>query len=405
MDKQNSTINEQPSIAVGHLSSRLEGLFRRRTTSLEWMAELDGLRFVAISSVFLAHTYHCTLGSATPHPCGLLHFFMHTAGRGVELFFVVSGFILGLPLARHFLCGAPPVDTARYFWRRLTRLEPPYIIVMVGFFLAQAIPVHSSFTSDLDTTSLLKSLGASLLYCHWILIGQRPHLNGVAWSLEVEVQFYILAPIIAALVFSVSNSFLRRLVFGALIVAAPWVQQLYEVSPNTILGQIQYFLLGLLLVDIFLSDVRVQVDPIKNCVLAGFLLVCVFGIPVRESSPIHLNLFCAFLLVLFLLAMSPGPLRDALRFRPISITGGMCYSIYLLHYPIVVIVGRATRGLAENSGIAPAFLINALAGGLVTLICAGMFFLLIEKPCMDPQWPQKFHARAISFLKDSIGRT
>ena len=48
--------------------------------------------------------------------------------RGVELFFAISGFILGIPFASHYLRGVPRVNLRRYFIRRLTRLEPPYII-------------------------------------------------------------------------------------------------------------------------------------------------------------------------------------------------------------------------------------------------------------------------------------
>jgi peptidoglycan/LPS O-acetylase OafA/YrhL len=45
-------------------------------------------------------------------------------GRGVELFFAVSGMVLGLSFARHYLKGDPVPSLGRYFKRRLTRLEP-----------------------------------------------------------------------------------------------------------------------------------------------------------------------------------------------------------------------------------------------------------------------------------------
>ena len=58
--------------------------------------------------------------------------------RGVELFFVISGFILGLPFAAHYLKGAAPVSLRKYYLRRLTRLEPPYIVALLVLFILAA---------------------------------------------------------------------------------------------------------------------------------------------------------------------------------------------------------------------------------------------------------------------------
>ncbi|HYW39566.1 MAG TPA: acyltransferase family protein, partial [Terriglobales bacterium] len=91
---------------------------------------MDGLRFAAIGMVILFHlngylTAKSPFYSAAPPHSDWLAQAAMVGFRGVELFFVISGFILGLPFAAHYLKGAAPVSLRKYYLRRLTRLEPP----------------------------------------------------------------------------------------------------------------------------------------------------------------------------------------------------------------------------------------------------------------------------------------
>src|SRR4051812_39015821 len=97
--------------------------FRRITTTGEYIPEIDGLRFIAITCVVFLHlgTYVGNFG----HPdIGIFSI----GGKGVELFFVISGFVLATPFVRYRLAGGKPVRLKPYFLRRLTRLEPPYLL-------------------------------------------------------------------------------------------------------------------------------------------------------------------------------------------------------------------------------------------------------------------------------------
>lgn len=111
---------------------RLEKLrngLRRITTSGKYIPEIDGLRFVAILSVVLFHVPgQIPLGG--PHT-GLFWYVISNGKRGVELFFVISGFILAFPFASNILRGSKSVSLGSYFLRRVTRLEPPYIIAIL----------------------------------------------------------------------------------------------------------------------------------------------------------------------------------------------------------------------------------------------------------------------------------
>ena len=103
---------------------------RRITTSGQYFPEIDGLRFVAIFSVVFFHVYAQTRKEAPLPP--VLDTFISHGDRGVRLFFAISGFILALPFCAQFHGAHRKVDLRRYFLRRLTRLEPPYLLSLVA---------------------------------------------------------------------------------------------------------------------------------------------------------------------------------------------------------------------------------------------------------------------------------
>jgi len=176
--------------------------FRRITTQKRFIPQIDGLRFVAIASVVFFHIYsvledHCAIH--TPIPLNI-----DLPKRGVELFFAISGFILGVPFASHYILNTPKVKLKQYFLRRLTRLEPPYFLAFAVWMAAQWV------SSRRPIGDMLPHLLAQMVYAHNFIYGAfAGPVNSVAWSLEVEVQFYTLVPILS-LVFAIANARLRR---------------------------------------------------------------------------------------------------------------------------------------------------------------------------------------------------
>lgn len=149
----------------------LKKRFGRITTSETYMPEIDGLRFIAIAAVILVHinglwrvslkrNYH--LMSTWDN---LFNHMTLLGGYGVELFFMISGFILALPFCGHAFGGAKPVSLPKYFMRRITRLEPPYIISMLIFFLMMPVWGKGRYAE------LVPNLLASLGYLHNLIYG------------------------------------------------------------------------------------------------------------------------------------------------------------------------------------------------------------------------------------------
>ena len=69
----------------------------------------------------------------------------------------------------------------------------------------------------------------------------------------------------------------------------------------------------------------------------------------------------------------------------------MCYSIYLLHVPLISLAGRATMRLATGDFLTD-FVVQLVLLAVPTVVVAGVFFRLVERPCMDRNWPRKFWA-------------
>ena len=235
----------------------LSGRLARETSSGRFIPQMDGLRFVAIGMVILFHLSGYLLAKSALHHSGSLPQSDWLAQialvgfRGVELFFVISGFILALPFAAHHLKNAPPVSLRKYYLRRLTRLEPPYVVtVLVLFFLAVWIQGQTA-------ANLYPHLAASIFYLHNLIYGSPSRVIGVAWSLEIEVQFYVLVPLLT-LLFAIRRRWVRRLSVVTLILGLLSMQSLLLPQSGrvslSILAYLQFFMIGFLLADIFLAD-------------------------------------------------------------------------------------------------------------------------------------------------------
>jgi len=149
------------------ISRKVQRALSRETSSGRFIPEMDGLRFAAIGMVVLFHlngylTVKSRLFYPTP-PSDWLAQAAYVGFHGVELFFVISGFILGLPFAAHHLKGKPAICLRKYYLRRLTRLEPPYFVAAILLFLL-AIWIQGA-----DLRTLAPHLAASLSYLHNVI--------------------------------------------------------------------------------------------------------------------------------------------------------------------------------------------------------------------------------------------
>lgn len=256
------TALEQPPVPSSLLSKgpRLLGRLSRITTpGRNFIPQIDGLRFIAIMAVIAYHVrnvvlFHFGLNpEAGPETGGFAGRVFITGRYGVPLFFAISGFILSLPFARAVL-ERRQVSLKEYYLRRVTRIEPPYLIHLL-FLLVICAPLYHRLPSHPyvyhNPEWLRFTLGhilASLVYANGFVYGAHPYPNVVLWSLEVEVQFYLLAPFLARM-FLIRDAWRRRTLLIVLVLLgclSGLFDEHYRVSAS-LAGNLQYFLVGFLL--------------------------------------------------------------------------------------------------------------------------------------------------------------
>jgi peptidoglycan/LPS O-acetylase OafA/YrhL len=104
------------------------------------------------------------------------------------------------------------------------------------------------------------------------------------------------------------------------------------------------------------------------------------------------------MIVVLYLAAFRGRICSAIFSYPLLTNiGGMCYSIYLLHFPGIYLVKRFTSYWHVGGNFWLFFVMQAVLMCTFVLLSCGTFFLLIERPCMDREWPQKLWRRIQAF--------
>jgi peptidoglycan/LPS O-acetylase OafA/YrhL len=341
--------------------------FSRITSNGKLIPEIDGLRCVAILSVVAFHIHEILVGRAGITHTRLIDIVLTNGQRGVPLFFVISGFILGRPFAMHYICGTPAPKLKQYFWRRVTRLEPPYLIAILTVFFGLM-----AFSSSRGIGHLL----ASLVYSHNLLYGAPNPFYGLAWSLEIEIQFYCLIPLLAT-VYTVPRLWRRALLLSFMFAGLfHWMPMAARVNLS-ILGWIQCFAAGLLLADLY-TDGWHQRQHWSFDLLSLALWPLVFL--VTDSLAWVLIPFLA--LILYVAAFRSLVFQRLFNIPAVVTIGGMCYTIYLVHYPVL----SAVQKLSRNPTVVT--ILSSVAITFASLV----FFVLIERPCMRKEWPQRLVA-------------
>lgn len=243
----------------------------------------------------------------------------------------------------------------------------------------------------------LMSYLASLTYTHnFFYPDTMPKLNAVTWSLEIEVQFYILAPLMGYL-FSVQSAKIRRLLLVCVILLFLIIDHSWTFKYVSLINYIAYFLIGFLLVDLYVTK-SILFAKTRFDFLVGLFLFSIMWI--YDDSDFITNqqkffweliqLVSIFFLYYYVLFHN---IFKFLSNRIITNIGGMCYTIYLLHYPIISMIGNPLLKFSFSEYAFINISIYSILLLFVVMCVSSLFFLLIERPCMDKDWVRKLLKR------------
>lgn len=379
--------------------------FQRVTSSGSYVPQIDGLRFIAI---FWVIVYHSS-SSALKHymPAGELEnaFIKYQPNGivGVELFFFISGLIISYP----FLSGKAP-SLKKFYKRRLLRLEPPYILALTLCFLALGVAgfkPEGAVQFETQTMPIWQSYLSSIFYMHGTLYGTAPKLNPPLWSLEIEVIFYLIAPFILGIYLKM-NSFKIRMLFGAVAVFVAILAQAilvnihypyYYIFPTHLYG----FFLGIVVSDWTTRDpdfYRGRSRIYDGAWIFGFcLLLITASLQVFSQSALNYTgilVLRAVAIACLFFGTAWGPVARRCMGAPwMALIGGACYSIYLVHVPVMHVAGSVVFRYIHPTNLAFAWSITLFIMTIVSILAGMIFYIFVERPCMQQDWPSRFFYR------------
>lgn len=349
------------------------------TPSAPRFAGLDGLRAVA---VLLVVVYHLFPGA-----------FLRSGFVGVDVFFVISGFLItSLLLREHAASGRIAL---RSFWTRRARRLLPALAAVVTVSATAAWLIGGDVLVGLGR----QVLGAATFSYNWLSIasggtyfdGTEPELFRNLWSLAVEEQFYVVWPLLLPVVLLIPGRRSRVAVSVALAAASAGGAALL-VAAGADVSRAYYgtdtHAFGLLLgvaAAFALSPVRRA--PGRRAALATGLagaaalvaLVALAAVPGGSAAYPGVTLATSVLTVVVIAAATApaSALGRALDVQPLRWIGERSYAIYLWHWPLVVLLCLFATGSFTDAAVPVPLGVAALAA---TLAVSAASYRVLEQP-------------------------
>jgi len=351
--------------------------------------ELDGIRGIAILLVLVWHYIPCQI---TPPP---LFQWLFLTWSGVNLFFVLSGFLIGGILLDH---REAPNYFSVFYRRRVCRILPIYVVWLLLYLVVRLLPLPIGsarewlFAGNLPFWSYATFTQNFLQekYAAW-----GPNWLAITWSLAVEEQFYLLLPLI------VRFTPVRRLPFAIapLIVAAPIARALLASGPAfdnprghaLLICQTDALLLGVLCAWFVRqpngAERVARAAPLLRILLlscGGFAVLTAYMPPALRMRVIMESLLAvAYASFLLLAACVPGsPLGRLTRVAWLRKLGIIAYGTYLIHQAVSGLVFGFARHRWPFIGAGSDVLL-VIASLAVTIAVASISWRWFEKPIVD----------------------
>lgn len=334
--------------------------------ALPYRKDIDGLRTLAIVPILL---YHAGVGAISG---GFV---------GVDVFYVISGFLITSIIEPDVM--GRRFSVLDFYRRRMVRIFPALFVVLV---VTLAVMTQVLFPDDLR--ALAHSTAAAALFVSnidfWLSAGYfgpaaetLPLLH--TWSLGVEMQFYVLFPLVLVAIRRFAPG-RERAVLIALTLASFALAQLWSVTAPTAAFYLlpsrawEMLLGGLVAIGaVPRIEARRARDGLALCGLAALALALVL---IRPNSlfPAPWALLPAVGTALLLAYGAEAVTAPLLATRPLRAIGMISYSLYLWHWPII-----AFWRLRTDMVLTPTGTVVVVAASLVA---ATLSYLLVERPAV-----------------------
>lgn len=299
------------------------------------MAQRTDIQALRGLAILLVVFYHARL---LPLPGGYL---------GVDIFFVISGFLITSLIARGIQAGS--FSFAHFYYRRARRLLPAAYVtlavcIVLSPFLLTSIEMHDFVMQVLGTVTFTGNM---------VLWGQTGYFEGAAelkpllhvWSLAIEEQYYMLLP--AVLVF-VRQRFWLLLVAVSTVLSFGLCVWLGPTMPGATfyLFPTRAWELGVgSLLALAALDQKRTVQALRYLALpAGTALLLIPALPVAAKSHPELDALLVCLATAVIIAGNYRSFNNHIAAHALAKVGDISYSLYLVHWPIFAFLNNANVG-------------------------------------------------------------
>lgn len=332
-------------------------------SSLKYRSDIDGLRAVAVMSVFVFHFFPSII---------------HGGFIGVDIFFVISGFLITSIILRESMHGEFTITN--FYKKRVIRIFPALLTVLLSTYIYGWF-----FISGSDFESLGKHIFGGAFFISNILLWQesgyfdassqlKPLLH--LWSLGIEEQFYLFWPLIIIAfrkkpnkIFTISTilfaiSLMLSIYYTSKGSAAAYYSPMsrsWELMAGAITSCIAFRLNG---------------KPVKHAsslstIGLALILLSFFVIDKDSQFPGYIALLPVFGASLVILGGS-GFVNKIMSFKPLVLIGLISYPLYLWHWPVYSFMRIY---FADEPPVAAKIL-----GMILCILAATLTYLIVEKP-------------------------
>jgi peptidoglycan/LPS O-acetylase OafA/YrhL len=341
---------------------------------LHHLPALDGLRALAIIAVML---YHFRTKPLIPGG-GIV---------GVDLFFVLSGFLITTLLLQEW-SGTGRISLRRFYQRRALRLIPA-LLLFVAVYLSITLGFRGhDFTGQPSSELILRNVGAVATYTmNWVNAYGGMTIPGFShlWSLSIEEQFYVFWPLALVLLLRLRLPAVGLLAISlAVILVSALLPYLGDQPRNRLYFgtdfRLQTLLLGAVLAQLYVSGM-LQAPTIRHSafrvVLAGSLLFLVAAALLTSNRTTFLFFgghsavaICSGVLIVGCMFRQRTLLTGVLSHPVLVYIGKRSYALYIWHLAI----GSWLRSLDDAPQVVLAFALSFLA--------AELSYRLVEAPAL-----------------------
>jgi peptidoglycan/LPS O-acetylase OafA/YrhL len=352
------------------------------------ITELDGLRGVAIFMVMSFHYINNQLHEATTVPARVLYKLTSYGWVGVDLFFVLSGYLIGSILIANSY--SQNLFTTFYV-RRIARIFPTYYLLVICFLVMTSLP--SLNANDFLTGNRVLPDWSYLTFTNNIYMAWLNNMGNkamsISWSIAIEEQFYLIFPLVIYLLRK--TRYLPAVLIVA-IVAAPVFRSMFAgwIAPYVLLMcRMDSIAAGALVaycgINYDLGDVVRKYRFHLLGALLGLIGVCGMAYYLFHDigSVRHtLFAFCFAIILLFSLTMKKWVLIALLRNKWLVFVGTISYSLYLFHYLVLGLTHQLMSGNADIGMHNSRDLMVTVIAFVISILLASLLYKFVEKPIM-----------------------